>query len=653
MNPRITFALCLAFFLFQEALVLGQKLKVIDSLKQELRKEHADTVIATTLLTISMNYQAFQPDSAMMYASNSLEKSLAIHYKRGHADALLQIARLKREQGNSAEALTGMFEALTLYREINDRVQMGHSLNDISIIYANDEDYQKSLEYFKQALDLFKQMKDDKGQSYALNNIGIIYQELGDQKKAKEYFILSLDIKKKHNDLYGIARGYTNLGTIAEDNKQWEEALTWYVKADSLYEATSDVQAQSSNFTAIARVKDAQGKMDQAKHYARIALEKGTSVNALSHMLRATKLLAELEERGRNYKVSLAYQKQYNQIADSLNDKNHRANLEELKTKFNFEEKEREIALLKKDKELQAAVVERKNILAYSLATGIFLLLIVLGLTFVAYRTAKSKKESLALKNSEIEQQRNDLDKLNREKDRFFSILSHDLRTPLNTLKGFSYLITQHVHAMTPQELQEMRTRIDMSLDNLTELINNILEWSIASSHKRKWTFDKINIAELIVKNISLYHTAAEHKEISLRYEANDNLYAYGDYQAIDTVIRNLLSNSIKFSYPKGEVLITAKRMGKSIAVAVKDHGMGISPDVQSKLFSLNEGITRPGTNNEKGSGLGLTLCKELITENMGDISVSSKPREGSEFIVTLQEYDDSIKNNARENVDA
>jgi len=636
-KPRIVRILIV--FIVLAGHVSGQKLREIDSLKQELNAGHPDTANVLTLLTISMKYQTFEPDSAMAYANACLKKSLALHYKRGHADALLQIARLKREQGNSAEALKGMFEALTLYREINDRVQMGHSLNDISIIYANDEDYQKSLEYFKQALDLFKQMKDERGESYALNNIGIIYQELGDQKKAREYFVLSLAIKKKHNDLYGIARGYMNLGTIAEDNKNWTEALTWYLKADSLYETTNDVQAQSSNFTSIARIKEAQGKRQEAKHYARIALEKGTSVNALSHMLSATAFLAELEEKERNYKASLAYQKQYNQIADSLNDKNHRANLEELKTKFNFEEKEREIALLKKDKALQAAAVERKNILAYSLVAGIFLLTVVLILTFVAYRTAKSKKESLALKNSEIEQQRNDLDKLNREKDRFFSILSHDLRTPLNTLKGFSYLITQHVHAMTRQELQEMRTRIDMSLDNLTELINNILEWSIASSHKRKWTFDKINIAELITKNISLYHTAAEHKQISLRHQADDNLYGYADYQAIDTVIRNLISNSIKFSYPNSEVMITATRAEKSIKIAVKDQGVGISPEVQQKLFSLNESITQPGTRNEKGSGLGLTLCKELITENMGEISVFSTPRQGSEFIITLPAY--------------
>lgn len=640
MNRRVLSLFIFTFLILSEGQLHGQKLKVIDSLKQELKKKHADTVFVSILFNISINYQAFQPDSAMAYANASLQKSLLLTYKRGHADALLQIARLKREQGNSAEALTGMFAALALYREINYHVQIAHSLNDISIIYANDQDYQKSLEYFKQSLDIFKQIHDEKGESYALNNIGIIYQELGDVAKAKEYFIRSLNIKKKHNDLYGIARGYMNLGTIAEDHKQWNEALAYYFKADSLYEVTSDVQAQASNFVDIARVKNKQGNMRDAKHYAIIALEKGKTVNALSSMLTATKLLASLEEKEKNYKASLEYQKLYNQISDSLNNKNHRANLEELKTKFNFEEKEREIVLLKKDKELHQADVERKTILTYSLTAGIFLLLVVLGLVYFAYRTAKSKKESLALKTKEIELQRNDLDKLNREKDRFFAILSHDLRTPLNSLKGFSYLITQHVHAMTPEELMDMRSRIDISLDNLTELINNILEWSMASSHRRKWAFDKINTGALIMKNISLYHAAAENKKITLRYASDDELFAYGDYQAIDTVIRNLLSNSIKFSYADTEVTITTRRSGDFVHISVKDQGVGISPDVQQKLFSLNESITQPGTNNEKGSGLGLTLCKELITENMGDIFVISRPREGSEFIVTIPEYD-------------
>lgn len=629
------------FYLFFAGIVEleAQKIESIDSLKSELSKPNiADTTTIHILLDLSMKYQGFQIDSAMAYAFASLRKSTEIDYTKGRADALLHIGRLKRDQDNVADALNQMFVALKLYREIGDQVQIANALNDISIIYANSGDFEKSLTYFKQALDIFRKTGDTKGESYALNNIGMIYQALNDKAKAKEYFIQSLAMKEKNNDLYGISRGYSNLGTLAEDDARWEEALSYYMKADSLFERTKDIPAQATNLLAIGRVKDKQGKTIEAVKHSLMALEKGKQVNALSIMSHASQLLASLEERNNNYKASLAYQKLYNQITDSLNNENHRANLEELKTKFNFEEKEREIALLKKDKELQQAVVERKNIITYALATGILFMLAILALVYYAYKTTKSRRDSLAVKNKEIEQQKNDLDKLNKEKDRFFSILSHDLRGPLGSLKGLSHLLTGHLDSLTPEELIEIRTRIDDSLDNLTDLINNILEWSIASSQKRKLKFDKINTVDLIKKNISLYKNIAESKGVTILHEAQDELYGYADYHAIDTVIRNLLSNSIKFSHTNKQVTIRAIKSSDKILISVKDQGIGIPLEKLNNLFSLNGNISQPGTHNEKGTGIGLTLCKELMKENRGDIFVTSKEGEGSEFIVSLPE---------------
>jgi signal transduction histidine kinase len=193
--------------------------------------------------------------------------------------------------------------------------------------------------------------------------------------------------------------------------------------------------------------------------------------------------------------------------------------------------------------------------------------------------------------------------------------------------------------AMSTEDLMQMRVRIDKSLDNLTELINNILEWSMTSSRKRKWTFDKINTTDIINKNITLYQSIAESKGVNIIYQPHDELVCYGDYYAVDTVVRNLLSNSIKFSHAHKDVIISVTKTSGKILISVKDHGIGIPLDIQGKLFALNANITQPGTNNEKGSGLGLILCKELVKENNGDIQVKSKPNEGSEFIVSLPEY--------------
>lgn len=626
-----TFALC-------QFHIYAQKFERIDSLKSVLAQTRFDTTKAEIMLSISMKYQGFQPDSSLAYALSSLALSNNANYTKGRADALLQIGRIERDLSKDTEALQHMFEALKLYRDINDSVQIANSLNDISIIYANSGDYPNSLEYFKQALEIFQRTGDEKGESYALNNIGIIYQEMNDAKMAKEYFLKSQEIKIKRNDLYGISRGYNNLGSLAENDNEWNEALMYYFRADSLYELIKDIQAQASNLVSIASVKDKQGRPAEARKYATLAFEKGKDVKSPSVMLAATKLLAELEEKRSNYKASLEYQKLYNQLSDSVNNETHKSHLEELKAQFNVGEKEREIALLKKDKDLQQALIERKNIITWSLTAGIMLLLLMLSAVLYAYRTTRKVKNSLAAKNLEIQRQKDHLDKLNSEKDRFFSILSHDIRGPLNALKGFSYLLG-HIDAMTTEELMQMKARIDKSLDNLTELINNILEWSMTSAGKRKWAFDKIDVSEIIKKNISLYQAIADTKNIKLVYPKDNSSPAFGDYYALDTVVRNLLSNSIKFSHPDSEVIISNNKVQNNVLISVKDFGVGIPEHIKEKLFSLNGNVTQPGTANEKGSGLGLILCKELMNETRGDISVNSEPGKGSEFIITVPAY--------------
>lgn len=615
---------------------IAQKAEKIQRLKSELSQARSDTAEIRIMLTLAMTYEGFQMDSAMFYAIKTLDKAKSIGNTQGHADALLHIGRLKRDQNKEVDALNHMFEALKLYRQIDDKVQIANSLNDISIIYATSGDYKNSLQYFQQALEIFRETGDEKGESYALNNIGIIYQEMNDQVSAKDYFIRSLKIKIKRNDLYGISRGYTNLGSIAEDDNSLTEALDYYEKADSIYVLTNDKQVQGQNYLAIARVKKKQGNRSESRKFALKGFETAKDINDLSTMSNCSKFIAELDESANDFKSALAYQKIHNALADSISDKNHQATLEELKAKFNIEEKDREIVLLTKDKELHEARARNSTLVSYALTGGIVFLLIISGLIYIAYRTTKTARDTLAAKKIEIEHQRNDLDRLNKEKDRFFSILSHDLRSPLNALKGLSYLLVHHGDILTKQESKEIKQKIDISVDNLTDLINNILDWSVATSKKKHWTFDKVDTSALIEKNISLYQSIAESKGVRLVHPSNKEIYGYADYQAIDTVVRNLLSNSIKFSHPNSEVTLCTAIDHDTVRISVQDNGIGIPLELQDKLFRIDGSVTQAGTQNEKGTGIGLMLCKELMKENNGDISVKSKPGEGSEFFVSF-----------------
>jgi signal transduction histidine kinase/Tfp pilus assembly protein PilF len=614
----------------------GQKAERIDQLRSELRQAKTDTAQVRILLALAMTYQGFQMDSAMAFALKTLRKSEEINHTKGRADAMLHIGRLKRDQNREVEALNYMFDALKLYRAIEDNVQIANSLNDISIVYANSGDLKNALTYFKQSLDIFRKTGDEKGESYTLNNIGILYQEMNDLASAQEYYHRSLLIKIRKNDAYGISRGYMNLGSIAERGKQWEDALQYYRKADSIGALTNDKQVQAPNYLAMARVKQGQGKMMEASGLAMQAFVIAREMNAPSLMMSCSKVIAEAEEKAGNYRSSLTYQKIYNQLSDSLNEKNHAATLQELKAKFNLEERDREIVLLKKDRELHEANARNSRLTTYGLSAGIAFLIIVSALTFYAYRNTKAGRDILRGKNKEIEQQRDELDKLNKEKDRFFSILSHDLRAPLTSLKGLSYLQRHHGDVLTPEELADIGGKVDTSLENLTELIDNILEWSMTTSKKKMWKFDTFNTTSLIEKNLTLYKNIADSKGVRLVHDTGEDVYGYADYQAIDTVIRNLLSNSIKFSYPGSDVRITAEKSGNEVKISVRDQGVGMPPDLQEKLFSPQATVSQMGTQNEKGTGIGLMLCKELIKENNGDIFVKSAPGEGSEFIISF-----------------
>jgi signal transduction histidine kinase len=625
---------CLSFGLH------AQKVEKIDRLKSELAHVQSDTAEIRILLTIAMNYEGYQMDSALAYAQRTLEKSKSIDNKKGIADATLHIGRLKRDLFQEAEALPYMFDALKIYREIGDSVQIAHALNDISIVYANSYDNKNALEYFKQALEIFRRMKDEKGESYALNNIGILYQDMGDNAAAKDHYLQSLKIKIKNKDLYGISRGYTNLGSISEDTKSWDEAWMYYFKADSIYTFTNDKQGKGQNSLAMARVKLNQNNVSEARRLAVRSFEISKEISNLGSMARSSEFLAELDEKAGNYKSALLYQKIHNNLADSLSDKDHEATVEELKAKFNIDDRERKIALLTKDKELSEVRAKNNTLVTYILSGGVIVLLLISGLIFFAYRTTKSARDSLASKNKEIEQQRDDLDKLNREKDRFFSILSHDLRSPLNALKGLSYLLVHHGDILTNEESKEIKKKIDTSLDNLTDLINNILDWSVTSAKKKHWTFDKVDASALIEKNISLYQNIAESKGVKLVHPSGDEIFGYADNQAIDTVLRNLLSNSIKFSHPNSEVTVKAAVDENRVLISVQDHGIGIPTEVQDRLFTVDSSVTQTGTKNEKGAGIGLVLCKELMKENNGDISVKSRPGEGSEFFVSFPAFD-------------
>jgi PAS domain S-box-containing protein len=229
-----------------------------------------------------------------------------------------------------------------------------------------------------------------------------------------------------------------------------------------------------------------------------------------------------------------------------------------------------------------------------------------------------------------------ELNILNAAKDKFFSIISHDLRSPFNSLLGITEYISQSYDDLSPTEIHESVKNIYSSSQKLYNLILNLLEWSRLQSGRFEIDKTEIELEHLIDEMKNLYTESAKAKNISISTEIPENLFILADKYMIETILRNLLSNAVKFTKAGGEIKVEAIAKGSSAEIAVIDNGVGINKENLKNLFRIDEQFRREGTANEKGTGLGLILCKEFVEKNSGAITVESEERKGSRFSITI-----------------
>tara|TARA_R110000868_G_scaffold11200_7_gene54908 strand:- start:46124 stop:48151 length:2028 start_codon:yes stop_codon:yes gene_type:complete len=228
------------------------------------------------------------------------------------------------------------------------------------------------------------------------------------------------------------------------------------------------------------------------------------------------------------------------------------------------------------------------------------------------------------------------LRELNAQKDKFFSIIAHDLKNPFNAIMGLSQLLIDQIKEKDYEGIEEYGTYISESTEKAMNLLVNLLNWARSQTGRMEFNPENFEIVELIEENKMLLAGNASQKLISIKTSLPEKLTVFADKQMISTVIRNLLSNAIKFTKENKEILITVKENPENIHVSIKDQGIGIAADRLEKLFRIDSSVSTPDTNNERGTGLGLILCKEFVVKHGGNIGVDSEKGKGSTFYFTL-----------------
>jgi signal transduction histidine kinase len=254
----------------------------------------------------------------------------------------------------------------------------------------------------------------------------------------------------------------------------------------------------------------------------------------------------------------------------------------------------------------------------------------ILGSTRVITERKKAEKELKEITKK--------LRESNATKDKFFSIVAHDLKNPFNALMGFSDLLEQEAKKTDNEKIKTYSSLISTTLSKSLDYLNNLLEWSRLQSDKIEFQPVQVNLLQLVRETVEILNVQSESKNISIKIDLPNDISIKADENMLKTVLLNLISNAIKYSYPDSSIILKGKREKGKVSFSVKDNGVGIKSEAREKLFLIEEASSTRGTNNEAGTGLGLILCKEFIMKHHGEIGAKSKYGKGSTFWFKIPE---------------
>ncbi|MBW3545667.1 MAG: tetratricopeptide repeat protein [Bacteroidetes bacterium] len=617
-----------------------------------------DSIIS--LNTLSRKLLDIAPAKAFTLSKQALEAAERRQYRLGMASSMTTLGLYYQDQAKYNTALEHFTAANKIYLELKDTLRIAQNYRHHGGLYMQRTLYPEAEQYYKEALKISKNKGYTSIISKTLKDLGGLAYFTKEYEQALDYFKQSLAFVNKDTDSMSYAALLNNIGVVHKAAGSYKLSLRYLLQAYDILNSNRSQRDLSAVLMNIGEVQQHLGQLDQAEKNFEAALRAAKRVNNIQRMVEAYDYLAKFYAFLEDFDRAYTYKSQYASYKDSLYRHETDLQMAEMAKKLQLERKERAFSQLIQDKELELLNKENKinrlelyrknNLVLLSL----LLLLLVGGGTFIVYKGYNLKRvqnQRLGRQNQEIIQKNLQLEEMNRKlqssekalkalndtKDKFFGILAHDLRSPLVTLRGFVQIL-HHGHArFEPAEMSRLTGRIEHSLRGLTSLLDNLLQWSTTQTGIIEFAPRKLRLQQLIDENVLLLETTAQVKDITLVKEVTAE-QVFADKQMLHLIIRNLVGNAIKFTPRGGTVYIVANESETETTLAIKDTGVGMSAEKLKSLLQLEDNILRTsrGTENEKGSGLGLWLCREFVARHKGTLDIASVEGEGSTFVITL-----------------
>ena len=607
-------------------------------LAKQLNDPNYITIGLSSLAAYYMNTGDY--DTALKLFEETLAKARQAGLDDRVARVKFNIGSILTSKGDRAIGLKYLTEALQFFEAKDNVVIIARILNNIAVNYHTWKDYDLALKYYRKTLRIYERNGDILGKVVVLNNIGEIYKDKGQYAMALSYYNQIFDLAETNEigifykalGWVGLAETYLKTGDDKLARKYAEQSLAVFQK--------SNMQEGVINANLIlAYVNMNEGNLNEAKGLADQCLVQSKSIGIRELTQKTYLLTSEILQRQQKYSRSLDSYKKYIEITDSLNQEEQSHELALHRAELDLSGKENEIELLQKDNEIKDLQLVKQKSQSRTLIIAIVFLIVVFLLSLSYGKVRKKANLLLQEKNDQIIEQHEELIRVNQTKDKFLSIIGHDLRNPIGAFKDVVSQLADFPEMFTEELRVQILDELRAEAESTYFLLDNLLLWAKTQQQSIQFKPEKMKLNLAMKNNVILNSRIAERKGIELEVNIDEDTMVYSDHNMVDLIIRNLMSNAIKFTGKNGKVEISVEPKGDFYEISIKDNGVGITGQDIARLFNSNDQLSTYGTDNEKGSGLGLILCKEFVEINGGTLSVKSAKGKGSTFSFTLKKY--------------
>jgi len=617
--PNKIILLFLLFCLYGKA-VFSQRV-VVDELLPAISLKTFSISNTEKLLEVSEAYLIVNTDSSLLYANNALSCAKKMGNKELEADSYIAMGQSYDYINQQTIALEYFLEARNIYEEIKNDSGLAVTFYSIGEMYNTLKETQTARMNFHKSLRLFTALKNEGQMANIYGSLANTFYKSRQYDSAQFYNKLGLAIGRQKNDTAILQDILGNMADVLIAQGKFEEAIIYLTEANRYADVLGNFYGVAYGKRQLAMVALAKKEYNTVMQLTNDIIAIGRKLNMDDLLMEAAELRYKMYKQLDNTDSALFYMEKYTLLADTLTGRNKYYSLDSLLNTYRFGKKQKEVELLKQTNKSNAIL----------LLSSCFALLVTGSFLFFIYRRSKERKTM----NDLLKDQTSKLQSINYLKDKMFSIIGHDLRGPVASLKGLvdfmkTNSLSNEDSEMVVKELKQSVNSVDMLLENLLVWAKVQMQGDIISKP------EPLNTAVIIDEAVQLYLKPASQKEIELRYEIENDLLVFADRNYLSLILRNLINNAIKFTPHNGKVNITAFTQGHQTKLCVQDNGIGMDKEEIEKLFNLDKPFTKRGTMNERGSGLGLLFVKEYTERCGGTFSITSEKSNGSKFCITL-----------------